>query len=70
MDSHHIKATVEEDGTLILKELPFPAGAQVDVTIVEDRKPLNTGPYPLRGTPVTYSDPYEPVAVDEWESAR
>ena len=27
-------------------------------------------PYPLRGTPIRYVDPMEPVAVDEWDALK
>ena len=34
---------------------------------VKPIKPENREKYPLRGLPYQYDDPYEPVALDDWE---
>jgi hypothetical protein len=71
MQEHRFKATVDQSGAITLKDLPFEAGDQVEVTIVaERRRPSSEDAYPLRGTPVTLTDPYEPVADEDWESVR
>ena len=70
MDSHRIQTTLEQDGTLTLRDLPFHAGETVEVIILPKRSPSGRGACPLRGTPVTYSDPFEPVGVDDWDAAR
>jgi len=66
-----IEATLERDGTLTLQGLPFHAGEVVQITIrtkaetvVPERR------LRLRGTPVSYREPFESVAVDDWESAK
>jgi hypothetical protein len=65
-----IETTVEQDGTLILKGLPFNAGEVVEVTIRPKVKAsMPEGQLSLRGTPVSYDAPFEPVAIDDWESA-
>ncbi len=63
-----IEITLEKDGTLTLTDLPLHAGERVEVTIVP-RTPAHPaeGEYPLRGKPVTYVDPTEPVQ-DDWEA--
>jgi hypothetical protein len=71
METHRIETTLEQDGTLMLKDLPFRAGEAVEVIILaKTARSSAADRYPLRGTPITYADPFEPVAVDDWESAR
>jgi hypothetical protein len=66
-----IEARLEQDGTLTLKDLPFQAGEVVEVTITakgDTASPKRR--QRLRGTPVSYTAPFEPVAADDWESLR
>jgi hypothetical protein len=70
MESHRIETTLEQDGTLTLRDLPFHAGETVEVVVVAKSAPAGGERYPLRATPVTYTDPYEPVAVEDWDAAR
>lgn len=66
-----IETTLEKDGTLTLKNLPYHAGDAVEVTIRPKADAASSGGrLRLRGTPVSYIDPFEPVAADDWESAR
>jgi len=66
-----IEATLEKDGTLTLKNLPFHAGDVVEVTInPKTDTTRQKGRQRLRGTPISYKAPFEPVAADDWESAR
>jgi hypothetical protein len=69
MEAHRIETTLIQDGTLILDNLPFHAGETVEVIILGQVVPV-TGhvPYGLRGTPVQYSQPTEPVAQEDWEA--
>jgi hypothetical protein len=67
MNAHRIETTINQDGTLTLDELPFQAGDEVEVIIIErPAKTSGNNPYPLRGQPVQYDAPTEPVAEDEW----
>lgn len=71
MLAHRIEAIINQDKTLTLENLPFHSGAKVEVIILS--RPLReTGQnrYPLRGTPIQYTDPTEPVAQDDWEVLR
>ena len=67
MNAHRIETTVNQDGTLTLKGIPFHAGDEVEVIILE-RPPKTNGNnlYPLRGQPLQYDAPTEPVAENEW----
>jgi hypothetical protein len=66
-----VQTTIDNDGTLKLNNLPFPAGESVEVIILtrSSTSPRRNS-YPLRGTPVTYIDPTEPVAQTDWEAAQ
>ena len=71
MEKHRIETKVEQDRSLTLKDLPFHAGASVEVTIVlKSETSESNGHCSLRGTPVTYIRPFESVAEAEWDSAR
>ena len=67
LQAHRIETTLTQNGTLTLDHLPFQAGEAVEV-IVLPHMPLTTPPdrYSLRGTPVQYQDPMEPVAEQDW----
>ncbi len=71
MHTYRVKTTLTKDSTLTLVDLPFAAGETVRVVIVAEQA-ASSGPnrYPLRGTPVHYIDPTEPVADGDRESAR
>lgn len=69
MRAHRVEAAIERGGTLVLDGLPFDEGEVVEV-IVLSRASVARGPdcYPLRGKPVRYTAPTEPVADGEWEA--
>jgi hypothetical protein len=76
MNAHKIEVVLAEDGTLILRGLPFHAGDAVEVIILEAKTPQHdvesqaspeANLYPLRGKVVRYDDPTSPVALEDWE---
>ncbi|MBF2049328.1 MAG: hypothetical protein EDM05_023995 [Leptolyngbya sp. IPPAS B-1204] len=73
MNAHKLAATLMEDGTLVLKGLPFHAGDTVEIIILEQPKEerprqASPGDYPLQGTVLRYDDPFEPaVPAEDWE---
>ncbi len=71
MRAHRVEAAIERDGTLMLDGLPFYEGEVVEV-IVSSRSDAsrNAERYPLRGKPVRYDAPTEPVAHGEWEAGK
>lgn len=71
MPTYRLEATLSEDGKLTLNNLPFQAGQAVEV-IVLPRSPGRTpeNRYPLRGTPISYLEPTEPVADTDWGASR
>jgi hypothetical protein len=71
MQAFRVNTTIQEDGILTVSHLPLQAGEVVEVIILV--QPATAWPqdcYPLRGTPMTYIDPTEPVAEADWEAAR
>ena len=66
MQAYRVETTLEHDGTLTLTNLPLQAGEAVEVIIlVRPSAALHQNRYPLRGTPITYRDPPEPVAQSD-----
>jgi hypothetical protein len=67
MTTYRIEATLTEDQTITLRDLPFPAGTAVEIIVVERALVPSLDPLSLRGTPINYIDPTAPVAQDDWE---
>ena len=69
MQIHHIQTIVSKDGSVTIAKVPFSAGDPVEVIILPSRrKSESTSGYPLRGTPIEYKDPTEPVVERSWEA--
>ena len=68
MQAYRVETTLGQNGTLTLTNLPFLQGETIEVImLVQPFRASNHPAYPLRGTPVTYLDPFEPVAQTDWE---
>lgn len=68
MNAHKIETTINENGQLLLTNLPFQAGDPVEVIILKqpvDHPQTNT--YPLKGTVQTYDMPFESALLPEEE---
>ena len=71
MQAYRVETTLRQNGTLTLSDLPFQAGEAVEVIIlVRSPAVLRENRYPLRGTPVSCTDPAAPVAQEDWKAAR
>jgi hypothetical protein len=71
VQAYRQETIIQHDGTLTLRDLPLQAGEKVEVIIIVQSPPVRSqNSYPLRGTPVTYIDPTEPVADSDWEATR
>ena len=69
MQAYRVETTLGRDGTLTLTNLPFSQGETIEVIMLVQPFPeSNHSMYPLRGTPVTYLDPFEPVAQTDWNA--
>lgn len=70
MIAHRIETTIKQDGTVMLDNLPFHAGETVEIIILPAiSKPAPTSTYLLRGTPVQYDRPTEPLG-DAWDATQ
>lgn len=66
MVAHRVETTLSQDGTLMLDNLPFHAGEAVEIIILSQATHVQRqNLYPLRGTPLRYDHPTQPVALDE-----
>jgi len=71
MQAYRVETTLQQNGTLILSDLPFQAGETVEVIIlVQPPIALERQRYPLHGVPIRYVDPTEPVAHAGWEAVQ
>lgn len=71
MQAHRVETTIDKDKTLIIKDIPFHPGDRVEVIILERTpEPEQDKRYPLRGKPIRYEQPTEPVAIEDWEAMK
>ncbi len=77
LQAHRIETTLTQNGTLTLEHLPFQAGEAVEVIVQPtlsstipsaDHSPVPQSRYPLRGAPLSYPNPTDPVAEQDWEA--
>ena len=68
MEVFRYQTILTKTGLLTLDSLPFSAGDCVQITISKsDATKPSDNPYPLRGTPYRFPNPFEPVAETDWE---
>lgn len=71
VQAHRTETTIQPDGSLLLNDLPFAAGEPVEVIILpRSGVAERANPYLLRGTPIRFNSPFEPVAPEDWDAAR
>ncbi len=67
MSAQRIAARVERDGTVTVRDQPYPPGTEVEV-IVLPRVAALDGKYPLRGVAYRFDDPFSPAASEDWDA--
>lgn len=71
MKAHKLTAKLNQDGELVLTDLPFHAGETVEVIVVAKSTPPNSSQSPLEGTVIRYDEPFKPaVAAEDWEALK
>jgi len=71
MQAYRVETIIHEDGSLLVKDVPFPAGEVVEVIILTQQPTSTaTNSYPLRGTKVEYHDPFKPVGESDWDACQ
>lgn len=71
MQAYRVETQVQQDGELRLQNLPLQAGEEVEVIIlVRPLQGVSPHRYPLRGLPVTFQNPTDPIASGDWEAGQ
>ena len=72
MEAVRIEATIQPHGRVILNDLPFEDGKQVEIIVLDIHgKGKSPTANPLKGTLLKYEDPFEPaVPIEDWEVLR
>lgn len=75
MEAIRVETRVQQNGRIVIENLPFEEGKGVEVIVLEQdesaRKSTSDNPYPLRGTSYKYDDPFSPLLPDEvWEPLK
>ena len=70
MQAHRIEATVQSNGKIVLENLPFDEGEAVEIIVLETKVKTETAQKSLHGTLLKYEQPFEPVAVEDWEALK
>jgi hypothetical protein len=71
MQALHLETTCTEDGVITLRDLPIHEGDSVEVVVIPRSTLASVQErYPLRGEPVEYIRPFEPVAAGDWEATQ
>jgi len=71
MRAHRVDAVISKNGELRLDRLPFGEGEAVEVNVLPrapDEEPALR--FPLRGLPVQYDEPCQPVAESDWDALQ
>lgn len=68
MQAYRVETKVQQDGTLTVQNLPLRAGDAVEVIILVRSPVSQVSRYSLRGLPVRYDHPTEPVAEQDWDA--
>jgi hypothetical protein len=74
MSTYRTRTHIGADGSIVLKQVPIPPGAEVSVTIefLENRRNPRQPKYPYSGK-IKYKnwDPFGPAAaLEDWEALR
>jgi hypothetical protein len=70
MQAHRFETIVQQDGKIVIEDIPFRAGEAVEIIILPVVKLSAENHYPLRGTVLNYLNPTDPVASDDWEAGH
>ena len=70
MQAHRIETKVLPNGKIVLENLPFDEGENVEIIVLETKTEAKPAQKSLRGTLLKYEQPFEPVASDDWEASK
>lgn len=66
MQAHRIETKVLPNGKIVLENLPFEKGENVEIIVLETKTKTKSEQKSLRGTLLKYEQPFEPVAAEDW----
>ncbi len=68
METLRVEKVIQQNGTVVLDDLPFGEGETVEIIIFKPNAKGDKGRYPLRGTVYKYENPYETaVSPEDWD---
>ena len=72
MEAVRVEAIVQPNGRIILDDLPFEEGKQVEIIVLNtNTNEVACRSNPLKGSVLKYDDPFEPAAaIEDWEVLR
>ncbi len=71
MQAYRVETVIQKDGALNLSNLPLKAGSSIEVIIlVQPTGSADLNLYPLRGKPITFLQPTDPVAQEDWSASQ
>ena len=70
MQAYRTEIKISQDGRLTILGLPFRKGDIVEVIVLNQKQKSISSPYPLRGIPIGYNQPYDSVAGEDWENLK
>ncbi len=71
MQAYAYELSMGESGVLTIKNLPFRTGDKIEVIIIPRPKLKHDKKrYPFWGKPITYLNPTDPVAEEDWEVCK
>jgi len=73
MEAIRVETTVQPNGRVVIENLPFEEGKEVEVIVLEPNlsRKSKSDLHPLRGTPYRYDDPFSPlISLEEWDPFR
>lgn len=71
MKTVRIQTTIDKNGEVRLVKLPFPKGAHVEVIVLpRGAHTAASERFPLRGIPIEYDRPTDPMSEEEWSALR
>jgi hypothetical protein len=71
MRAWRLETSVPQNGIIQVDNLPFRAGEEVEVIVLErSKQPVSQDWQLLKGSVVRYDDPTSPVGVEDWDALK
>jgi hypothetical protein len=71
MRAWRLETSVPQNGIIQVDNLPFRAGEEVEVIVLErSKEPESQDWQLLKGSVVRYDDPTSPVGVEDWDALK